>query len=80
VARVETRLLIAGEQVADLGAALAGGHPGARARRAAARGGGPPARGEAIVADARVDCVAFTGSVETGKTIAPLQEPPRSGD
>ena len=26
--------------------------------------------GEAIVADARVDCVAFTGSVETGKTIA----------
>ena len=26
--------------------------------------------GEAIVADARVDCVAFTGSVETGKAIA----------
>src|SRR5918992_5355640 len=26
--------------------------------------------GEAIVADQRVDCVAFTGSVETGKKIA----------
>jgi acyl-CoA reductase-like NAD-dependent aldehyde dehydrogenase len=31
---------------------------------------GGPAVGEAIVADDRVDCVAFTGSVETGKKIA----------
>src|SRR6185437_10216587 len=33
---------------------------------------GAAATGEAIVRDERVDCIAFTGSVETGKRIAML--------